>query len=136
MAEAPKPTGGETLLELRDLKTHFFTDEGVARAVDGVSYVVKRGETLGVDGASSLGHFDFPLGTTLARPRPQCTDPGWAEMTAAGAGNRCCKDGSCRRRVGHDERSIWNKVVAGWATTTGNMRGMKKQHHYCRKPWR
>lgn len=56
MAEGSKASGaGEDLLELRDLKTHFYTDEGVARAVDGVSYVVKRGETLGVVGESARG---------------------------------------------------------------------------------
>ena len=56
MAEGGKAAGtGGDLLELRDLKTYFYTDEGVARAVDGVSYVVKRGETLGVVGESGCG---------------------------------------------------------------------------------
>jgi oligopeptide/dipeptide ABC transporter ATP-binding protein len=70
MAEAPKPTGGETLLELRDLKTHFFTDEGVARAVDGVSYVVKRGETLGVVGESGCGKSVTALSVMRLIPDP------------------------------------------------------------------
>ncbi len=43
------------LLEMRDLKLHFFTDEGVVKAVDGVSYSVQRGRTLCVVGESGCG---------------------------------------------------------------------------------
>lgn len=43
------------LLEIRDLKVHFFLDEGVIRAVDGVSFNVRRGQTLGVIGESGCG---------------------------------------------------------------------------------
>ena len=46
---------GKALLEIDGLQTHFFTASGVVRAVDGVSYTVRRGETLGVVGESGCG---------------------------------------------------------------------------------
>ena len=43
------------LLEIRDLQTHFFTDDGVVRAVDGVSLAIEPGRTLAVVGESGSG---------------------------------------------------------------------------------
>jgi oligopeptide/dipeptide ABC transporter ATP-binding protein len=43
------------LLEIDNLQTHFFTPAGVVRAVDGVSYNLRNGETLGVVGESGCG---------------------------------------------------------------------------------
>ena len=45
----------DPLLEVRDLQTYFHTEEGVARAVDGVSFAVGRGQTLGLVGESGCG---------------------------------------------------------------------------------
>jgi oligopeptide/dipeptide ABC transporter ATP-binding protein len=45
----------ENILDIRGLKTQFFTEEGVVRAVDGVDITVKRGEVLGLVGESGCG---------------------------------------------------------------------------------
>ena len=45
----------EHLLEIRGLKTHFATDDGMLRAIDGVDLTIDRGETLGVVGESGCG---------------------------------------------------------------------------------
>jgi peptide/nickel transport system ATP-binding protein len=45
----------ERLLEIQGLKTHFKTDEGMVRAVDGVDLAIDRGETVGVVGESGCG---------------------------------------------------------------------------------
>src|SRR5438270_12161724 len=43
------------LLEVRDLKTHFRTDDGIVKAVDGVTFSIEKGQTLGIVGESGSG---------------------------------------------------------------------------------
>ncbi|MFT5051177.1 MAG: peptide/nickel transport system ATP-binding protein [Chlamydiales bacterium] len=62
---APAP-----LLELLELRTHFFTDEGVARAVDGVSCSVLPGQSLGLVGESGCGKSVTALSIMGLVPRP------------------------------------------------------------------
>jgi peptide/nickel transport system ATP-binding protein len=52
----PEPSGGALpLLDVRDLKTYFTTGDGVVKAVDGVSFAIERGQTLGIVGESGSG---------------------------------------------------------------------------------
>src|ERR671931_2774975 len=51
----PDPPLPDLLLEVRDLRVQFPLDEGTVRAVDGVSYTLRRGRTLGVVGESGCG---------------------------------------------------------------------------------
>ena len=51
----PATASGKAILEIDDLQTHFYTPSGVVRAVDGVSYRLRSGETLGVVGESGCG---------------------------------------------------------------------------------
>ena len=48
-------SSNDILLDVRNLKTYFFTEDGVVQAVDGVDFSVKRGEVLGLVGESGCG---------------------------------------------------------------------------------
>ena len=58
------------LLEVTDLRTYFRTDAGVARAVDGLSFQVERGEVLGIVGESGSGKSVTSLSIMRLIPEP------------------------------------------------------------------
>ena len=58
------------LLEVVDLQTHFFVREGVVHAVDGVSFSVEKGRTLGIVGESGCGKSVTALSIMGLLPRP------------------------------------------------------------------
>ncbi len=60
----------ERLLDVKSLKTYFFTDEGVVRAVDGVDLFIDKGETLGVVGESGCGKSVTALSIMKLIPQP------------------------------------------------------------------
>ena len=49
------PLSESPTIEVKDLKTYFFTKGGIAKAVDGVSFSVGRGKVLGLVGESGSG---------------------------------------------------------------------------------
>ncbi len=61
---------GKPLLEIEDLRTHFYTSDGIVRAVDGVSYSVRAGETLAVVGESGCGKSVTAMSILRLLPSP------------------------------------------------------------------
>jgi oligopeptide/dipeptide ABC transporter ATP-binding protein len=61
---------GDVVLEVHDLHTHIFTRWGVVRAVDGVSFHLRQGETLGIVGESGCGKTMTALSLLRLVPRP------------------------------------------------------------------
>ena len=62
-------TSPETLLEIKDVRTHFFLDEGTVKAVDGVNLTINKGEVVGIVGESGCGK------SVLARSIMRLTQP-------------------------------------------------------------
>jgi len=69
-AQVDVKTTSEALLQINDLRTHFFTDRGVARAVDGVSLDVSRGQTVALVGESGCGKTVTALSVMRLVPDP------------------------------------------------------------------
>jgi oligopeptide transport system ATP-binding protein len=63
-------TGNGTILEVRDLRTYFETEDGTVKAVDGITFAVKRGETLGIVGESGSGKSVANLSIVRLIPSP------------------------------------------------------------------
>lgn len=59
-----------TLVEFKNLRTHFFTEDGVVKAVDDVSFKIKQGETIGVVGESGCGKSVTAMSLMRLIPNP------------------------------------------------------------------
>jgi oligopeptide/dipeptide ABC transporter ATP-binding protein len=69
-------TNGKPLLEVKGLKTYFYTEDGVVRAVDGVSFEVYPGEVLGLVGESGCGKSVTSLSIMRLISKPGRIDEG------------------------------------------------------------
>jgi oligopeptide/dipeptide ABC transporter ATP-binding protein len=54
-APAASTDNGQAILEVKNLKTYFYTEDGIVKSVDGVDFTVKRGEVMGLVGESGCG---------------------------------------------------------------------------------
>src|SRR3954447_23237339 len=66
----------EALLSIRDLRTWFYTEAGIARSVDGVSFDVGAGETVGIVGESGCGKSVTALSILRLIQPPGRIEPG------------------------------------------------------------
>lgn len=91
------------ILDVQDLHTSFFTRKGVVKAVDGVSFFIREGETLGIVGESGCGK--TVTGTSILRLLPE---PGGRIV-----GGRIILDGQDIMGLSkHEMRSIRGRVVS------------------------
>lgn len=61
----------EPLLSVKDLAIHYFTDDGVVYAVNGVSFELAKGETMGLVGETGAGKTTTALGLMQLVPDPR-----------------------------------------------------------------
>ena len=63
-------SSAKPLLEIKDLKTYFYTEDGVVKAVDGIDLVINRKETMGIVGESGCGKTVTSLSVMRIVPSP------------------------------------------------------------------
>ena len=78
----------EPLLEVRGLKTHFRTDRGLFRAVDGIDFTVGRGQTVGLVGESGCGKSVTSLSIMGLVASPPGTVPSMVDSRSRSTSSR------------------------------------------------
>ena len=120
----------KVLLELDGLQTHFFSDEGVAKAVDGVSYKILSGETLGVVGESGCGKSVTALSVMRLVPSPPGRTVG-GRILFKGRDLVQASDAEIRQLRGNDISMIFQEPMTALnpVYTVGNQIGETVRLH-------
>ncbi|HEY8468135.1 MAG TPA: ATP-binding cassette domain-containing protein, partial [Longimicrobiales bacterium] len=99
------------LLEVQDLRTYFYTDEGVARAVEGVSFSLERGEALGIVGESGSGKSVTSLSILRLVPEPPGRIMPGSSVRLRGEELLALPDRRMRRVRGNDIAMIFQEPM-------------------------
>ena len=78
---AGRPAGHQPFLDVRDLHVHFGTEDGLVKSVDGISFQLERGQTLGVVGESGSGKSVTSLSLLGLHKRADRKGRGGARMS-------------------------------------------------------
>lgn len=120
----------QPLLDIRSLETQFFTDDGLARAVDGVSYSLAKGETVGVVGESGCGKSVTALSVLRLIPNPPGRIVG-GEIMFEGTNLLDLSPAEMRRLRGNDISMIFQEPMTSLnpVFTIGNQIGEAVRLH-------
>ncbi|MCB0064386.1 MAG: ABC transporter ATP-binding protein [Caldilineaceae bacterium] len=104
----------DLLLDVKALETHFFLDEGVVRAVDGVSLQVRRGQTLGVLGESGCGKSvtGYSILRLVRTPGRIVGGEIWFHRSTGNSGQAGALDLAACNPVGQEMRQVRGAEIA------------------------
>jgi ABC-type dipeptide/oligopeptide/nickel transport system ATPase component len=100
----------ENLLEIRGLRTHFNTEEGLVKAVDGVDLTIAKGETLGVVGESGCGKSVTAMSILKLNPEPPAVYPA-GEIRFNGRDLMRLSEAEMRKVRGNDIAMIFQEPM-------------------------
>ena len=106
----PATSGAEPLLVVDDLRVHFKTHDGIVKAVDGLSYDVTRGQTLGIVGESGSGKSVSSLAILGLHRNTNATVTG--SITLGGVELLKLSDEQMRRKRGQDVAMIFQDPLS------------------------
>ena len=120
----------DTILDVRDLKTYFFLRRGIVKAVDGVSFSLRRGEVLGLVGESGCGKSLTALSVMRLLPKGGAKTVGGQVLLNGDDILKRPPRGADRRRA--DNRARCDDPVAipktAEASAAGNRNGNPVHH--------